>query len=468
MMVTQNGATWRHFLDRTHFQQRRGIYFLRKRIPNDLVVALRATHYIESLRTRDLREANRLKHERIAQLNREWDALRRVLTAPQGTIEWAVAELDAYREAHRQEPMTEAAVSVVEDTILESLRKTYGTDDRGYPLIPPAAETSLQAAFARFRDTEIVTLQELEEAYFAAKQSAGWEPQTTNAKKRRIEAFARWFGPDRPATEVTRRAASRYVRESLLPLGRRPKTDRDEVGDLSAFFNWAQLADLVPANPFAGLTSLAREPVRGRERPRRAWKEDELRTLFEGLEPGDRRWQAAALATFSGMRISEIAELRLADIGEGMLHIREGKTASAVRTVPIHPVIQPLVVILRASTDDEYLLAGLRRGGENQRRSHYLSKRFGSAKTRLGLKSRQINFHTLRNTFIEALERSGVEEATAKQIVGHERTSLTYGTYSGGIPIQQLLSAVQRVSHGAIDGVVAKGIEALSRSASEL
>jgi hypothetical protein len=43
-------------------------------------------------------------------------------------------------------------------------------------------------------------------------------------------------------------------------------------------------------------------------------------------------------------------------------------------------------------------------------------------------------FHSLRNTFIEVMEGSGVPESTVQLIVGHARQSLTFGSKGKGYP----------------------------------
>jgi integrase len=42
------------------------------------------------------------------------------------------------------------------------------------------------------------------------------------------------------------------------------------------------------------------------------------------------------------------------------------------------------------------------------------------------------DFHALRNTFIRTMEGLEVAESTVKLLVGHKRTSMTYGHYSKG------------------------------------
>ena len=44
-------------------------------------------------------------------------------------------------------------------------------------------------------------------------------------------------------------------------------------------------------------------------------------------------------------------------------------------------------------------------------------------------------FHSLRKTVVTILENAGVPENVVADIVGHEKTTMTYGLYSGGVSL---------------------------------
>jgi len=55
-------------------------------------------------------------------------------------------------------------------------------------------------------------------------------------------------------------------------------------------------------------------------------------------------------------------------------------------------------------------------------------------------------FHSFRKTFTEALERAGVSENVAAQLLGHVR-GFTFGTYSPqGLTLAQRQEAVEKVA----------------------
>ena len=96
------------------------------------------------------------------------------------------------------------------------------------------------------------------------------------------------------------------------------------------------------------------------------------------------------------------------------IHIPEGKTETSVRDVPIHSIIKPLIQQLVSSSHDGYLVSGLKRGGEDNKRGHPFSKRFNNVtKKKLGFIDTRINFHCFRKNFAGAMERAGVPENIA-------------------------------------------------------
>jgi integrase len=189
----------------------------------------------------------------------------------------------------------------------------------------------------------------------------------------------------------------------------------------------------------------------------------ELLRLFAVLEPersSDRDLgplrDLTALALYSGVRIEEGSSLRTDNVVLGpvpYLNVPGTKSPSAVRLVPIHSVILPLVTRLVSKSTDGYLIPGLTAyAGRDSKRAIRIGSAFSRLKRAAGFPSGLV-FHGLRRSFIAALERAQVPESTTKLIVGHAR-GLTYGTYSRTLPVEVLAEAVGRVSFGAVDKLV--------------
>ena len=64
-------------------------------------------------------------------------------------------------------------------------------------------------------------------------------------------------------------------------------------------------------------------------------------------------------------------------------------------------------------------------------RSNAVGKRFGRLKTGLGFGPQYV-FHSIRKTVVTILENADVRENVVADIVWHEKSTMTYGLYSGG------------------------------------
>jgi hypothetical protein len=121
----------------------------------------------------------------------------------------------------------------------------------------------------------------------------------------------------------------------------------------------------------------------------------------------------------------------------------------------MHPALAPLVLSLQESSKDGYLIPGLLAGGMDDKRAHYVGKRFSQVKEKLGFTDSALVFHTLRNAFMQRAEEGGVPESTTKLIVGHSRQGdITYGVYSPGVRFDALREAVGKVTFGKADAFV--------------
>ena len=96
------------------------------------------------------------------------------------------------------------------------------------------------------------------------------------------------------------------------------------------------------------------------------------------------------LGIYTGMRIEEICRLKTKDIESECMLIREGKTQSAPRKIPIHKSILPLLATMISSTQDGYLIEGLK---------IYRGKRSPSISKRLEIRRKQLDFVRRKYTF---------------------------------------------------------------------
>ena len=155
----------------------------------------------------------------------------------------------------------------------------------------------------------------------------------------------------------------------------------------------------------------------------------EVNILLNGAKKDTMLYDLIKIGIYTGARIEEICSLKIADIAAESFTIRDSKTPSGNREVPIHDELKKLIEELKNSSQDGYLLSGLSEDKDGKR-SGAIGKRFGRLKNQLGFERRYV-FHSFRKTVVTLLEQAGISENLAADIVGHEKHRITYGLYSG-------------------------------------
>ena len=260
---------------------------------------------------------------------------------------------------------------------------------------------------------------------------------------------------------------------------------------LAGLFNWLRDRGLVEnENPFSrlGTTKKSAKRLRKERTKYKDFTAGELTALFHSallLETGYRdrvtpkkhsprsalMW-LPLISLFTGMRSEEIAQLRPSDVREenGMLFFQvaeEGdgqqlKSAAAYRRVPVHSMLmlcgfQEYLKHVRDQGHD-FLFPGLRPGGPDGKRNWYFTRAFTAY--RRGVKVERIDsrtgrnriaFHSFRATVATALENAEIPESEAVQILGHEKISMSYGLYSGGLDLKGLRRVVEKIEYPDLD-----------------
>ena len=112
------------------------------------------------------------------------------------------------------------------------------------------------------------------------------------------------------------------------------------------------------------------------------------------------------IGIFTGARIEEICSLKVVDIATENFTIRDSKTPSGNRQVPIHDQLKGLIKELKNTSQDGYLLSGLSEDKDGKR-SGAIGKRFRRLKNQLGFERRYF-FHSTRKTVVTLLDHVGI------------------------------------------------------------
>ncbi|MBT5556854.1 MAG: hypothetical protein HOJ80_08215 [Halieaceae bacterium] len=241
--------------------------------------------------------------------------------------------------------------------------------------------------------------------------------------------------------DLNRANAQRWLStEELKPANERRavKTMQKAVGFLSEYLEWLRYRGFVSQNlqnPFKNL-HFSKQLARPRQYLPLSF--DEVRLLRQAAQNANDVLMVnyIDIGRFTGMRLSEIGELSAEYIvnesGVQCFRVRpDAKTeASSNRLIPIAPALASCVDLKSLDL----------RGTANA-----VGKRFGRLKRQLldDGSTRQKCFHSIRKFVVTELERGGIPEGIAADLVGHEKPNITYNVYSGGSSVEQLSRAVE-------------------------
>lgn len=233
-----------------------------------------------------------------------------------------------------------------------------------------------------------------------------------------------------------------------------------------AVYKWATKRGLYDgANPFEGQ---GRKQAQSRKTGWVPFSDAELATLLDHARPVVApnehtvdTWLAWAvwIAAYSGLRLNEICSLMVEDVhqedGVWFFQVHNSKTEAGDRRVPVHPVLLDLgLIAYRDRLGAGSLWPALKPGGPDGKLSWYASKRFTTFRRGLDLDRPRLSFHSLRKNVGTALERAGVPESEAVQVLGHEKLSMSYSVYSLGLDLRGLQRVVQKISYQGGDHAV--------------
>ena len=166
------------------------------------------------------------------------------------------------------------------------------------------------------------------------------------------------------------------------------------------------------------------------------WSIREVITMYRILSDRNDKvasWlkHAVWIAAHTGAREGAISNLKY-DPDNQTIHFPKAKFEKNDRLVPAHPEIQ---------TNLYEWENGCRRSASS------ISSQFTNFKHSLGYET-QKDFHSFRRTFTTMCENSGIPENVTADIVGHKKSTMTYGLYSGGSSIDVMRKYIKLIDYG--------------------
>ena len=289
----------------------------------------------------------------------------------------------------------------------------------------------------------VATTEHLDE--YLATLHGRLERKSVDMKASSIRRFAEAF---KYLAEVTRPAVQRWLNK-LAAEGAASATVSRQLSEVRGYWKYLISIAAVPedARPFDNLTVPTSKRVKTDQRqPFTAAEVSRL--LAEARKQGDTDVaNVIELGRWTGARIEELGALRVdhVDLRERSITIGAGKSDAAVRVIPIHSRLLPLVKRLVKASKDGFVLSGqtLNKYGD---RAGAVGHRFGRLKTAMKFGPHHV-FHSIRKTVATQFENAHVMENIAAAILGHEFNTMSYGLYSGGPSLKVKRAAVERLKY---------------------
>lgn len=414
-----------------------------------------------SLETKDRAEAVRRTPVVVAEIRVEIEARRRALkaaseasTAPQVP---PVGELKSWWAERRVPDPVKVGRFVIPaelepewDATLEGILgdPVNAEDGRSAPRYAPDREAAVETLVGLTTGSRVPVGDELDRYLAQEGLKASYASRTKSAVRR----LGEWLG-DRPSGDDLNAVSGRVADEfaDWLSTGRSTATLNSLISALSAYWTWMRRRRLVEANPWRGQ---ARKVVnRGLNADKRPFEDAEMVRLLSGPASATLH-DMMRIGALSGMRLTEIGNLRISDVENDAFFIRQSKTKAGIRAVPVHPDLKALVARRTAGKQPtDYLLEELTAPpSRQQRRGGKVGEWFTAYRRDLEMDARRegrrqsdTDFHSFRRWFVTQAERAGNRESLIQAVVGHKRPGVTLGTYSGGPSIQQHKAVVSSV-----------------------
>lgn len=275
---------------------------------------------------------------------------------------------------------------------------------------------------------------------------------------------------------VTRRIAGEFIHERMIEAGMHYKSANRAISCLTSYWTYLKKRWGLGDNPWTEQRIERRRArseadlLEGRQSAdKRPFTDDEVKTLLAGVGRGAVVLKGSVatvlpdfckLAALTGMRVDEIAGLRVSNVGEAGFSISKSKTAAGFRRiVPIHADLADIVATrIKGKKPSDYLFHELPEQAADSKRGRGapVSQVFTRERRRLkvdqrplpGQRQSNIDFHSFRRWFVrkavDALEKGakGFTPWTIAEVIGHDVENaslegqklplgLTMSTYAG-------------------------------------
>lgn len=161
--------------------------------------------------------------------------------------------------------------------------------------------------------------------------------------------------------------------------------------------------------------------------PRNAFTTEEIKLLWDNI--GQNEYiKLVLILIYSGVRINELLNLKKVDVDfkEQVFYVRQSKTKSGIRTVPIADKVLTFWKSFIEKSSSQYVFAGI--SGNKLTYENFKKRYYKPLMEQLGLNH---TIHETRHTCISQLTMQNANPTIVKYIVGHKSImSLTESVYT--------------------------------------
>jgi integrase len=306
----------------------------------------------------------------------------------------------------------------------------------------PSNDPEAREFYARATGQLVPLTEHLDEWISTSRATA----KTQDMQRSDVNRFGKEF---RLVQDVARPEVRRWITKLMNEDGLTPKTVQRVLSALRGYWRYLQSIGVAGEDdePFTKL-DVARQNKRTAPRSARQPFEpsEVVKLLNTAIAQGEEKLaDLIRLGMWTGCRIEELCALKVEQVNGDYFSVHDAKTEAGWRDVPIHSELAPTMARLIDGSDDGYVLSGLTVNKYGDR-SNGIGKRFGRLKSAEGFGSQHV-FHSLRKTVVTILENAGVAENIVADIVGHEKTTMTYGLYSGGVSLKVKREALDKLEY---------------------
>ena len=404
---------------------------------------LSGTHLRKSLKTRSRADALRRLPAVLAELRAKIESARRDVDGNRhGRRKTPAAEAEYWRQRLRETGYDPASP-------FDSVEfETHVDDLRGIAKNAKRERSALE--FVQLVRGERLPLEHHLDRYLRTLDKPSYQSRVKRAAGE-LKSWLKSQAVDDCVNGMTRKTASRFI-EHLVATDRSPATVMSYVSALAAYWTWLGAVGEIEsgASPWRG------QPLPKRSKAdKRAFTDDEVVKLLAG-ETSLTLHDLMRVAALSGMRVNEIARLRVKDAVEEAFNVVDGKTDNSLRRVPSHPDLKVIVARrMLGKPPEAYLFDELKAPKSNPRnRAHAAIQRFSEYRrdpkvgtTSEGRRQADADLHSFRRWFITAAERADQPPHIISAVVGHARQGMTLGRYSDGpsfdVQMRRVVEAVK-------------------------